>query len=119
MSEVKSSIKSTWFGIPREQIEWHPTVEPELCMGCGICVLGCGRGVYRFDYANNVPVVAYPLNCLVGCTTCANTCPQHAIGFPPASYLHKIIRKHATIQQSKRELTSKIERYEYKMEKGR
>lgn len=29
------------------------------------------------------PVVVDPLNCMVGCTTCANTCPAHAIAFPP------------------------------------
>jgi CDP-4-dehydro-6-deoxyglucose reductase len=30
-------------------------------------------------------VVADPLNCMVGCTTCANTCPTHAIRFPSLS----------------------------------
>ena len=29
-------------------------------MGCGICVVRCGRGVLRFDYEKNVAVVAYP-----------------------------------------------------------
>ncbi|WP_119291852.1 FAD-binding oxidoreductase [Azohydromonas sediminis] len=72
-----------WRGIPREQIHWNPTVHDEACIGCGTCVTGCNRLVYRFDYERKKPVVVDPLNCMVGCTTCANTCPAHAIEFPP------------------------------------
>jgi len=74
-----------WHGIPREQIDWHPTVNEEACIGCGTCVTGCGRLVYRFDYERKKPMIIDPLNCMVGCTTCANTCPTHAIRFPPLS----------------------------------
>ncbi|MCP9443609.1 MAG: FAD-binding oxidoreductase [Nitrospira sp.] len=74
-----------WHGVPRESIEWHPTVNEDACIGCGTCVTGCGRLVYRFDYDRKKPVVVDPLNCMVGCTTCANTCPTHAISFPPLS----------------------------------
>lgn len=116
MPDIVPLTKPAWHGIIREQIEWHPTVEPELCIGCGICVLGCGKGVYKFDYKNNAAVVAAHLNCLVGCTTCANTCPQHAVSFPPLSYVHKIIRKQGMIQRSKKELESNIERYMHKKE---
>jgi CDP-4-dehydro-6-deoxyglucose reductase len=38
--------------------------------------------VYRYDFEHRKAVVADPLNCMVGCTTCANTCPTHAISFP-------------------------------------
>jgi CDP-4-dehydro-6-deoxyglucose reductase len=38
--------------------------------------------VYRYDFESRKAVVADPLNCMVGCTTCANTCPTHAISFP-------------------------------------
>ena len=101
----------SWHGIPRKNIDWYPVIEPELCIGCGICVLGCGRQVFKFDYENNVPIVADALNCLVGCTTCENTCPQHAIGFPPMSYLHKIIKKRGVIQHSRTELMSNMQKY--------
>ncbi|MCQ2036328.1 FAD-binding oxidoreductase [Stutzerimonas kunmingensis] len=74
-----------WHGVPREQIQWNPTVIEDVCIGCGTCVTGCNRLVYRFDYTRKKPVVADPLNCMVGCTTCANTCPTHAIHFPPLS----------------------------------
>jgi len=72
-----------WHGVPREQIAWNPSVDENVCIGCGTCVTGCSRLVYRFDYERKKSVVADPLNCMVGCTTCANTCPTHAIHFPP------------------------------------
>jgi CDP-4-dehydro-6-deoxyglucose reductase len=71
-----------WHGVPREQIHWNPSVIEEACIGCGTCVTGCSRMVYRFDYERKKSVVVDPLNCMVGCTTCANTCPTHAIEFP-------------------------------------
>jgi CDP-4-dehydro-6-deoxyglucose reductase len=72
-----------WHGIPREEIPWFPAVNEDTCIGCGTCVTGCGRAVYRFDFARKKAVVADPFNCMVGCMTCANTCPTNAIGFPP------------------------------------
>ena len=74
-----------WRGVPRAAIVWHPTVDEAACIGCGTCVTGCNRLVYRFDYERKKSVVVDPLNCMVGCTTCANTCPTHAIHFPPLS----------------------------------
>jgi CDP-4-dehydro-6-deoxyglucose reductase len=72
-----------WHGVPREQIAWNPRILEDTCIGCGTCVTGCSRLVYRFDFERKKPVVVDPLNCMVGCTTCANTCPAHAIAFPP------------------------------------
>lgn len=74
-----------WHGVPREEIDWNPTVIEDACIGCGTCVTGCSRLVYRYDFERRKAVVADPLNCMVGCTTCANTCPTHAIRFPPLS----------------------------------
>ena len=71
-----------WRGIPREEISWNPIVDEDACIGCGTCVTGCGRSVYRFDFEAKKAVVVDPLNCMVGCMTCANTCPTGAIGFP-------------------------------------
>jgi len=71
-----------WHGIPREEIPWHPTVDEDVCIGCGTCVVSCSRLVYRFDFERKKAVVADPLNCMVGCRTCASTCPANAISFP-------------------------------------
>lgn len=72
-----------WHGVPREQIYWNPSINEDACIGCGTCVTGCSRLIYRFDFERKNPVVFDPINCMVGCTTCANTCPAHAISFPP------------------------------------
>lgn len=81
MPDVK--LTKPWHGIPREDIDWHPTVDDDACIGCGTCVTGCSRKVYRFDYSRKKAVVVDPLNCMVACMTCANTCPTNAITFPP------------------------------------
>ncbi|MFN3756854.1 MAG: FAD-binding oxidoreductase [Flavobacterium sp.] len=74
-----------WHGISRESIHWNPTVNTDACIGCGTCVTGCSRLVYRYDYDQRKAVVVDPLNCMVGCTTCANTCLTQAINFPSLS----------------------------------
>jgi len=103
-----------WHGIPREEIDWYPRVEHDLCIGCGLCVLDCGRSVYRYDFESNKPVVVEPLNCKVGCVTCANTCPVHAISFPPLSYLHKIIKKQKILALTREELKAILKKLNIK-----
>lgn len=81
MPDVK--FTKPWHGIPREDIDWHPTVDEDACIGCGTCVTGCSRKVYRFEFSRKKAVVVDPLNCMVACITCANTCPTNAITFSP------------------------------------
>ena len=81
MPDVK--FAKPWHGVPREEIDWHPQVDEDACIGCGTCVTGCSRKVYRFDFDRKKAVVTDPLNCMVACMTCANTCPANAISFPP------------------------------------
>ena len=88
-----------WHGVPREQISWSPTIEAELCNGCGMCVTSCGRAVFRYDYEKRMAVVAEPVQCMVGCVTCANTCPADAISFPPTSALMLLIRREHILQR--------------------
>ena len=98
-----------WHGVPREEIDWHPRVDVDACIGCGTCVTGCSRLVYRFDYEHMKAVVFDPINCMVGCTTCANTCPTNAIGFPPLQDvldLEKQVLVHHAIED---DLTSRRE----------
>ena len=98
---------NTWHGIPREQIDWYPSIEEDLCIGCGICYLGCGAGVYDFNLERNKPEVIHPQQCKVGCVTCANTCPSTAISFPPVTYVHKLIKKNKVVSFSKEEVKKK------------
>jgi len=41
MPHINDSQKPVWHGVLRKEINWHPRVEDELCIGCGLCVLGC------------------------------------------------------------------------------
>ena len=96
-----------WFGVEREKLDWHPTIDYDRCAKCMFCVALCGRGVYAA--IDGKPVVVQPNHCLVGCTTCANMCPADAIGFPPKekakSYIsvHKIWPKVKEIAEQKTE----------------
>ena len=92
---------NAWHGIPRDQIDWHPTLVAERCVGCGICATSCNKGVYAFDYEANKPVVVAPQSCMVGCTTCATICPEDALEFPSQGYVRQIIKKNKIITQAK------------------
>lgn len=110
MSGESNNMK--WHEIPREEIKWHPEVISDRCVGCGLCVTSCGRGVYTFNYQTNRPVVAKELMCMVGCTTCATICTRDAIEFPGTGYIRQIIRDHKLISQSKEMLKSQQEKYQ-------
>ena len=100
-----------WHGIPRENIDWHPTIDTEKCIGCGMCVTGCGRKVYGFDFEKKKAVVVRPLNCMVACVTCANTCLEDAISFPPAEYIREIIKKSRLVTKSLEELRERKDEF--------
>jgi len=103
-----------WHGIPREEIEWHPTVIADRCIGCGLCATSCGRGVFAFDYEANRPVVVAPQMCMVGCTTCATICTQDALEFPSQGYIRQVIRKNKIVTQSKNMLRADPGKYDVK-----
>ena len=103
-----------WHGLPREDIKWYPVIEEDICIECGMCVTGCGRMVYKFDFEKKKPVVVNPLNCMVACVTCANACPSRAISFPPLSYVHRLIKDNDLIRKSREELNKNREKYEKK-----
>jgi len=79
--EQKDKKFTEWHGISRDKINWNPEIEESKCIGCGLCVTTCGRGVYKFDFKENKPEVVNPNNCLVGCQTCSNLCPAKSISF--------------------------------------
>jgi len=87
---IKDLSRQEWWGIPRREIKWYPQIDYERCIGCGVCLITCGRTVYDWDFKNMKPIVARPYNCMIGCDTCAKMCPKDAILFPPLGYLRKI-----------------------------
>lgn len=113
LSENQSN-NGQWHGIPRTEIHWQPAVITDRCVGCGLCITSCGRGVYAFDYEQNRPVVAAPEMCMVGCTTCATICTQDAIEFPSTGYIRQLIRQRKLLRQAKDVLKANQEKYDLK-----
>jgi ferredoxin len=114
---MSEAAKRTWHGIPRETIQWHPSVIAERCVGCGMCVTSCGKNVYAFDYESNKPVVAAPQACMIGCTTCAAICTLDAIEFPSIGFVRQIIRRNKLLRQAKDTLRATVEKYDIKQHK--
>ena len=80
---------ATYKGIPREVIGWFPTVNLDKCSLCRTCTDNCPHDAYDWD---EKPIVARPYNCVVGCTGCANNCPEGAITFPTLVWLRDELR---------------------------
>jgi NAD-dependent dihydropyrimidine dehydrogenase PreA subunit len=100
----------SWHGIPRKDIPWFPTVDSDACIGCTLCFLSCGRGVYEMQ--DNKSVVANPYNCMVGCGTCGTVCPTQAITFPERDLIWKLEREYkifGTVRKESAEKRAKLD----------
>jgi len=98
----------TWHGIPRNEVPWVPTVDPESCIGCQLCYVTCGRNVYEMH--DGVATAMDPMNCAVGCSTCANICPTGAISFPSMDMVWKMERERQIFRTVKKEAALKSQR---------
>lgn len=87
---VRGPSDATWHGIPRHQVLWFPTIAEDLCDGCGRCVEFCSHGVFAAADGQGIVEVIEPINCLVGCSSCARICPRRAIIFPPPALLREL-----------------------------
>lgn len=109
MKTIVEKKFATWKNIPREEINWNPIIDVEKCTGCGMCVTSCGRNVFDFDFKNNKAVVARPLNCMVGCTSCECWCIFNAISFPERQYVRDLIKKKHILAIAKKQLKARLE----------
>lgn len=98
-----SPVKSS-----REIIPWFPTVNHDKCIGCELCSVTCGRGVYEVHDRKAWPVRQY--DGMVGCTTCANICPVQAISFPDKQLVQKVEREHKILAIVRKEAAVKHEK---------
>jgi CDP-4-dehydro-6-deoxyglucose reductase len=88
--------------IPREKISWQPAINYDACIGDRACIDFCQNDVFAWDEDNQHPVVQNPLNCVVGCDSCAQICPVEAITFPPTDELRASLRRlRAEFQQDR------------------
>ena len=83
-------MEDDYHGIPRKEIRWFPSVDPDRCTGCGTCVEFCHREVYVLE---DMPRVTNPYRCVVGCTGCKDKCPEDAISFPSMKALAAELRR--------------------------
>ncbi len=88
-------------GIPRENVNWGPTIDPEKCVSCGMC-MNCGKNV--FEWVDGKPVVVRYDQCVVGCTTCGNLCLSRAITFPDIEEVRCLYKEHKVWSRVKRKL---------------
>ncbi len=79
---AQQSCCSTWRGYPRESIPWFPTINEDLCNGCGVCLKLCSSHCLA-PTENDKVWVANPFACVIGCSSCATVCKPKAITFPP------------------------------------
>ena len=114
MSTNGKNLTAPWHGIPRAEIAWYPTVATDRCIGCGLCVVSCGRGVFAFDYDTKKAVVANPFQCMVGCSTCGTICSQDAIEFPSRGYVRHLIKEKKILRRVKQTIRDNPEKYDIK-----
>jgi len=88
-------------GYPREKIEWFPTIDPEKCVKCGMC-MNCGQSVFK--WTKDGARVARPYSCVVGCTTCASLCLGNAITFPDINEVRAIYQREGIWAKVKKHL---------------
>ncbi|MFA5859677.1 MAG: 4Fe-4S binding protein [Elusimicrobiota bacterium] len=78
--------------VPREKIEWFPSINYAKCTGCKKCYNYCSHKVYSWDEKKKRPVVAKPYECIVGCSNCTiNVCKSGALRHPTLKQLKEMM----------------------------
>ncbi len=90
-----------FMGIPRRNIPWFPTIDPDLCSGCGECTDVCPNDVFAPNDTAGKTAVANPYNCVVLCDKCVSFCQSGALSFPDKEETKDLIaRLRATVRMS-------------------
>jgi len=85
--------EDTFMGVPRNKINWAPTIDYSKCDFCMECDKFCPHDVFERRDSDPKLVVANPHNCVVFCRACAKTCGPDAISFPSKSETIAAIKK--------------------------
>ncbi|MGC8618025.1 MAG: 4Fe-4S dicluster domain-containing protein [Thermoplasmata archaeon] len=107
------SKKMQWHGVDRAQLNWYPTINEDACTGCGLCLLSCGNSVFKWNVQEEMPLVANPQKCVLGCTTCGKVCPEGAISFPenPATFIKNVVFKYKVFPKVKEDLNERLAKF--------
>lgn len=62
-----------------EDETWNPQIDPDVCTGCGECVIACPTDA--LELVEDVAVVREPDACNY-CGVCEEVCPEGAISLP-------------------------------------
>lgn len=81
MAIMKKVNQRRHFKVTRSEIPWHPAVDLDRCIGCGVCISFCPKKVYEKDEKNK-PLVVNPHACVFLCKGCIPKCKVGAISFP-------------------------------------
>ena len=100
---MKEAVMAWLTGYPRDKVVWFPTIAPEKCVKCGMC-MNCGKKV--FDWTAEGARVGRPYDCVVGCTTCANLCAGKAISFPDIEALRALYKREGIWAKVKKQLAA-------------
>ena len=86
--------EDTFMGVPRDTIDWKPTIDYEKCNYCMECFDFCPHKVFEKREDDPIKlVVVNPLNCVVFCRACSKTCGLDALAFPNKIEVSKKIKE--------------------------
>ena len=74
------------------EIEWGPTLDADLCTGCGACIDWCKHDVYRWSEDGDKVEVETKTNCVPGCSHCGTLCETKALSFPTFEEIKRLRR---------------------------
>lgn len=86
--------ENTFMGVPRDKIDWAPTIDYAKCDYCMECDKFCPHQVFeRRETEEKKLIVKNPNNCVVFCRACSKTCGPDALSFPNKNETTKRIKE--------------------------
>jgi len=86
--------ETTFMGVPRDKIDWCPTIDYSKCNFCMECSDFCPHHVFEVREEDEKKlIVKNPTNCVVFCRACGKTCGLDALEFPNKSETTKKIKE--------------------------
>lgn len=85
--------ETTFMGVPRDKIDWCPTIDYSKCNYCMECSNFCPHQVFEVREGEDKKlIVKNPNNCVVFCRACGKTCGLDALAFPDKTETTKYIK---------------------------
>ncbi len=86
--------ENTFMGVPRDKIDWAPTIDYSKCDYCMECEIFCPHQVFEVrENEEKKLIVKNPDNCVVFCRACSKTCGPDALTFPNKAETTKRIKE--------------------------